>query len=158
MTPAEMIARMHDIHLPETSVVTEVADGWAVGPIAAAAGAVVLLLLARVRRRRTWRRQARAELVAIRRLARAGDTGRALRRLSVLTRRIVMRDESRAAPLTGEPWLRRLDARFDTDRFTAGEGRALASAPYQPNPQMADATLEELLRIIDAGLDRRRRR
>lgn len=134
---------LRDIHLPEPVSAWPPAPGWwllAVTLLAAAVTAVVL-----------WRRYKRRRAVpkaALRELARieadfAGhnDKRRLAEALSELLRRagLSLYPRRETAALTGERWLRWLDAHGGMDAFTREPGRALVRAPYQPDPDY-DAT------------------
>ncbi len=101
-------------------------------------------------RRHRWRRDARLQLVALRRSLRAGDPKAVAGELSQLIRRIAMARCGRAAcaGLTGSAWLAWLGAHdpqgFDWPR----EGRVLLTLPYAP--QGSEADRRSLRRLLAA--------
>lgn len=92
MTPDELLQDLRDIHLPEAPH-----EAWGLGfalePFAILAGVLVILTVLALRRRRLWRRQARARLREIEREAGPEEQWRGLLELLKQTGRRV-----RAAP------------------------------------------------------------
>jgi hypothetical protein len=111
------------------------APGWWL--LALVAVLVLLGLILWLRRR--WRaratiRVARRELTELRaRLRRDGDQAGFLRALNLLLRRFALTRFPRAevAALSGDDWLRFLDARGGGGAFTQGVGRVLGDGPYR---------------------------
>ena len=90
-----------------------------------------LLAWRRRARRRAWLDEALGELAAVDH----GEPGRARLAIATVLRRVMRhRHGSTVDALHGDAWLRRLDAEFGGDWFTAGEGRAFGDALYAPVP------------------------
>lgn len=51
--------------------------------------------------------------------------------LSTFLRRLALRNSNAPAALSGDAWLRYLDAQSESDEFTRGIGRVLIEAPYR---------------------------
>ncbi|MEO1458116.1 MAG: DUF4381 domain-containing protein [Pseudomonadota bacterium] len=119
---------------PPISLMPETA-AWAWLALAVAAGA--FLLWRRWQARRAARRYRGDALLA---LAAAGDDPAAI---ATVLRRTALTAFARAdvASLHGDAWLAFLDRAYGGTEFTAGAGRALATAPYRasaPVPGLAD--------------------
>ncbi|MCC6714232.1 MAG: DUF4381 domain-containing protein [Gammaproteobacteria bacterium] len=132
---------LHDIHLPPPVGWWPPAPGWwALG---------VLLLTALVWGTREWQKRRRSAAPShADTVAEVWRTWRGLQRtfadphavvdgvqqLSELMRRVALTLNARGdvAGLTGEKWLRFLDAPLGGTEFSNGPGRILASTPYQP--------------------------
>ncbi len=135
MAPQQLPLR--DIHLPDTLSWWPPAPGW-VGLAVLALTGVLLALWLRWRHQRrvcSVRYQGGMLLAGIRsRYASHGDRQRLLRELSAFMRRIAITVCARVevSALTGTDWLRFLDqADAGRQRFSSGEGRILATGPYQ---------------------------
>lgn len=153
MTAGEALP-LRDIHLPPAVAWWPPAPGWWILAGVLASAALGTLFWRAWRRRTALRREALAELAAIRqRYAADRDPHRAARSLSVLGRRLAkaLDPQGGSAALTGAAWLSRLDAWSGGDAFTAGSGRELAVAPYR-----ADATpdVEALCGVFERWLRR----
>jgi len=119
--------------------------------------ATVLLLMvvvasvwrfAHYRRVNRYRREALAELNAVRRSS-AADRSDLLARLSVLVRRTALAafPREQVAPLTGPAWLAFLDHSYGGKAFSKGVGRLLVSGPYRQIPP-DDAELQSLVDLV----------
>lgn len=141
----EPTLQLRDIHLPEPVGWWPPAPGWWLAPIILTLLMAGLVWLVRHWRRVTPIKLARQELDA---LAADPDASPAdkLRRLSILLRRVAltMYPRQEVAGLTGEDWLRWLDATLGAPRFSQGAGRLLAEAPYRPAPS---GDVDELLAL-----------
>jgi hypothetical protein len=87
------------------------------------------------RRVNRYRREALAELHALRRADRTGRPDM-LVRLSLLVRRTALAafPRQKIASLAGHAWLEFLDRSYGGNEFSQGVGRLLASGPYRPIP------------------------
>ncbi|MET4257199.1 hypothetical protein ABIC09_002135 [Bradyrhizobium sp. S3.12.5] len=106
------------------------------------------------RRGNRYRREAIAELTAIRR-ASPSARGELLTRLALLVRRTALAafPREQVAPLIGPAWLSFLDRSYGGDEFSQGIGRLLVSAPYrQISPD--DADLKSLVGLVRSWIGR----
>lgn len=127
-------AQLKDIHLPADPSVWPLAWGWwllIVALFLLLLGALVLML--RQQRQRRFRRSVVAMLHDIELPHGEQDTPRYLSEVSVLLRRVAVHSYPRmdVASLSGENWLRFLDEKGKTRRFTEGVGQALSDGPYR---------------------------
>lgn len=135
--PADPLAQLHDILLPD-------AIGW--WPLAPGWWALLILLLALVatvifyRRRKTlrnhYRQQALAELAALDALA--NEPAKLLQAYSVLLRRTALTAQPTQFPvdIKGDAWLAWLDQQCPETAggFLNGSGKALLTGPYEKTP------------------------
>jgi len=133
MNPAEIPIR--DLHLPQPVGWWPLAPGWWILTAIAVLGLAWLLVraLRRYRRGRA-RRFALRELKRLEARYERGDNIVTLsREMSELVRRAMLAYAPRAdvAGLTGDDWLRWLDAGLANPTFEAGPGRAIAELPYR---------------------------
>lgn len=146
---ADPLAGLRDYHLPDAPSWWLPAPGWWLLAV------LLLVLLAglawwwrRRRQRLAVAHSARHELSQLRaRLAHDGDTGAFVRDLSKLLRRFAIArfPAQRVAALSGEDWLRFLDAHGGNGRFVEGAGRQLLDAPYRQHAEVAAAELAALV-------------
>ncbi len=126
-----LFERLRDIQVPAGVSVWPLAPGWW----------LLLTLLSAVLvagsifwyRRRALRRAALKELAGIQDKYRRDHNSAALAMgISTLLRRVALAREPRSpvAGLCGDAWLAYLNRRGETDAFTRGAGRVLASLPY----------------------------
>jgi hypothetical protein len=101
----------------------------------------------RYRRANRYRREALAELARLERVGAA--PGELLARLALLLRRTALAafPREQVASLAGPAWLAFLDRTSSGRRFSEGDGRLLASAPYQ-QAQPDDAELRSLSVLV----------
>ncbi len=158
---ATLLELLRDIQLPAAVSWWPPAPGWWL----LLGVALLAWLIWRYEWYAGWRRSARATpalsapAAALEELARAraafagnGDAGALVASLSVLLRRVAMGVASRgeAAALTGEPWLKWLDAQVEGEAFSAGPGRVLADAPYRAAADVAaEVDGDALLRVCE---------
>ncbi|WP_457675487.1 DUF4381 domain-containing protein [Thiolapillus sp.] len=154
----DLLARMRDIH----ELNMNQASWWPPAPGWWLVGAAVILLLVLLwwglrnlmaYPPGTWHRDARNQLLALRRLSRQLAPEQGMRELSELMRRIAVTRLGReqAAGLVDEEWLCWLEAR-DPEGFPWTEqGQPLVKIPYAP-PGRYPVTREELLNLIQAAL------
>jgi hypothetical protein len=158
------LADLHDIHLPLEPSWWPPAPGWwlLTGLVLVLSG-LLMRWLWQQRQRQAWRREALAELARLRLALQAGemDDGAVLQALSILLRRLLLsrRPREQVAGLHAEAWLRLLDEELRADDwFSRGEGRLLATAPYQATADPRAAALIDrlahLLRHMPAGRGR----
>lgn len=133
MNPAEIPIR--DLHLPEPVGWWPLAPGWWILIAIAVLGLAWLLMRALRRHRRgRARRFALRELKRIEARYERGDNVVTLsREMSELVRRAMLAYAPRTdvAGLTGDDWLRWLDAGLANPTFEVGPGRAIAELPYR---------------------------
>ena len=96
---------------------------------------------------------ARDEMAALRRrFDETRDVYELVSSLSVLLRRVALEffPREEVAALTGEPWLKWLDQRIQSDVFSTGIGQVLVDAPYR-SPEQVSATVngEALLKVCE---------
>lgn len=125
--------------MPPVSMMPQT-QGW----IVVAAIAVMGLILA-LRRVLRWRRATAYRRAALRALDHAGDDPVAI---SAILKRaaLVVYPRDRVAPLSGDDWLRFLDATGGETGFLTGPGRVLAEAAYRSGGAGADPALTTLAR------------
>jgi hypothetical protein len=133
---------LRDIHLPAPIGWWPLAPGWWIlaGVLAGIllVGLSVRWWLRRTRLRRSARRRLQ-EIVAA--YVAHQDKGRLTRELSVLCRQVALQffGTPEIATVTGAAWLARLDTTSDQHFFSAGPGRILAEAPYNPAANTFDS-------------------
>ena len=132
MTPADPLAALRDIHVPDPPGFWPPAPGWiAIACLVTAAVVAAAVIAVRRWRAERFRRDALARLRSLRVRHRAGapDTEIAME-LSVLVRRVALARSSRAevASLTGERWLAWLESTLPG--IGASARTALLEAPY----------------------------
>ncbi len=158
----DLLERLRDIHEAPPPSWWPPAAGWWLVLAGAAALLFLLWLLVRSLRRYppgTWHRDARNQLLALRRLTGQLAPEQGLRELSELLRRIAVAHAGReqAAGRAGEAWLAWLEEQ-DPEGFPwRREGRVLVTCTYAP-PGKCPVSREQLLRLIDAALLWARRR
>jgi hypothetical protein len=115
------------------------------------------LAIAWYRRRRGPRDAALRELARLRRGA--GSPAQRLGALNALLKRyaLVCWPRQQVAGLSGEAWLRFLDAHGGGGQFLHGPGRVLADAPYAPGAELEPAVFDLARRWIKANRPRRGR-
>ena len=134
---------LRDLHLPDAISWWPLAPGWwMLLGLLIVLGLVVWLLM-RFYRKRRLRRAAFAELKGIQAIYRdTNDSLEFVRRISVLLRRVALsfRSRKQVAGLSGEEWLEFLDQGVAGSEqhggFTAGVGRVLIEAPYNPRAEV----------------------
>ncbi|MCG3202499.1 MAG: hypothetical protein NFCOHLIN_02382 [Gammaproteobacteria bacterium] len=153
---------LRDLHLPPPVGWWPPAPGWWVLAALALTAVVLGVLAWRSRRRRRVPRH--ADMVA-----EVWRTWRDLRstladphamtdgvqQLSALVRRVALTLHARGevAGLSGEEWLRFLDAPLGGTEFSNGPGRILASAPYQSGlGRMAPGEVERCMQLCERWL------
>jgi hypothetical protein len=138
MTPPatpDALADLRGYHLPEAVSWWPPAPGWwLLGALLLLATVILVLALRRRRRRRAALRAALGELERLGGVHAGSDPAARARRLSQLLRRYALARYPRheVAGLTGEDWLRFLDAHGGGQAFTHGAGRLLSEVPYRP--------------------------
>ena len=147
---------LHDIVLPEpVSLMPQTPAWWVV------LGLVAVLLgwwiYAAVRRHRAnrYRRLAVARLADIERPL---PDSAALGKLPVLVKRtaLAFRPRGEVAALSGEPWLRFLDASYGGEGFTRGPGRLLPTLAYARPGEVSDEDSRQLIQLIRRWIRRHR--
>ena len=152
----ELLARLRDIHDLDPPGWWPPAIGWWLVAAGMVALGVLLFLLIRSLRRYppgSWHRDARNQLLALRRLLPQLAPEQAMRELSELMRRIAVARLGReqAAGLTGDDWLAWLEEQ-DPEGFPwRQEGRALIEVPYAP-PGHRPVSRAQVERLIQAAL------
>ena len=155
MTPEEILQDLRDIHLPEQAA-DMVGGGLVLWPAALVLAALVLAAWLVWRRRSAWRREIIRHLDAIERDADRGGVLEGWTALAILLRRVAMKLHGRrdVAGLIGDDWLERLDHLFQTDVFSKGPGRGVATFPYSAAGENDDDALgraaDQLSVTIDA--------
>lgn len=143
------LARLRDIHLPQPVSPWPPAPGWWI--LAALLTAVVLYGLWRGwrhRRANRYRRLALAQLAGID--PQLQDETRYLQAINQLLKQTALAAPKPppVAALSGESWLRFLDASGDTSAFSDGPGQWLLTGPYAAAPP-ASAQPRQLQQLHD---------
>lgn len=147
MDPAQgdPLSQLRDIHVPEHITTWPPAPGWwLLAALAVIAIGAAIWWLHRRWRGNRYRREALAELEALRHdFDRTQVTHDYLERFSALLKRVALTHYPResVANLTGERWVEFLDRTTGTTEFSMGVGQVLVSGPYEAAP---DADIERL--------------
>lgn len=146
---ADPLAALRDTHMPEPTQWDALADAamaFAAGLLVALA--VVMLVRALMRRRKSRREAALAELEATRRLA---GKDRLIAQANLL-RRLASQMPAPSGDASALHWTARIDRETGTDFFTAGDGAALREALYRReveiDPERIDRQLVLLLQTV----------
>ncbi|PID46406.1 MAG: hypothetical protein CSB47_04375 [Proteobacteria bacterium] len=145
MNPVE---ELRDIHLPSEVSWWPLAPGWW-GLMLVALLCLFLLF--------KWLRHVQKKKQTIAMIMNALDELEAeenlddkawLEKMSTLLRRVAINQHGRqvAAGLVGQDWLAYLDNSGKTEQFSKGEGKVLASSPYQPSAAFDRKALSVLVR------------
>jgi len=147
MNPADPLAQLRDIHLPEPVSWWPPAPGWWIVLLLSLAAVVLVISYLR----KYWL-QRRYRRVALRELGNFSfndnnNNQALLEEMTVLLRRVAIQTYGRekVAPLTGESWLAFLDSTGKTDQFTLGAAKVLAAGLYQSS---VEADMEQVLLIV----------
>ena len=146
---ADPVAGLIDIPLPrEVSLWPQTWEARLATALLLVAIVTSVWRFARYRRVNRYRREALAELNAVRRSS-ADDRSDRLARLSMLVRRTALAafPREQVAPLTGPAWLAFLDRRYGGQEFSKGVGRLLVNGPYRQIPP-DDAELQSLVDLV----------
>ena len=155
----DLLARMRDIHELKMDQVSwwPPAIGWWL--LAAAVLGLLVLLWWGFRNLRayppgTWHRDARNQLLALKKLSRQLTPEQSLRELSELLRRIAVTRLGReqAAGLTGEDWLAWLQQQDPASFAWQEKATVLITVPYAP-PGYASVSQEQVIKLINTALN-----
>ena len=147
-TQTDPLAQLRDIHLPPPPEMWPPAPGWWV----LAFFGVVLAVVGLVWIYRWWsgnryRREGLEQLDSLLRSYRNTQDGTVyITGYSALLKRVALSRYPReqVASLTGEAWVQFLDRAASTNEFSMGNGQALISGSYTPEP---DVDVEELHKL-----------
>jgi hypothetical protein len=157
MNPTDPLSQLRDIHLPDPITWWPPAIGWWIVTlilIVAIAGSIYWVW--RRYQRLAYKREALKHMESVRaRYLSHRDDAQLLSELSALLKRISITRYGREeiAGLTGSPWLEFLDRTGNTQEFTDGSGRALASERFNPAPKV-DST--ELMNIAQQWITKQK--
>ena len=145
--------QLRDIHVAADPSWWPPAPGWWL-----LAMVLILMLMAGWRASRNWRARRRLRRAALSELdgvhaqwAANQQAGMLLAAVSVLLRRVARAHAPHVVALSGEEWLSWLDQLSSSDAFTHGDGRILASGPFQAAPEFDP---DALLRCVRTALSR----
>ena len=140
----EMLEGLRDVILPATPSFWPPAVGWWIVMLIVVALCVLTAWL--LRKRSRYKSQLSIVRQADEILNRTPHD--AVRNLSVLVRKVAITKFPRreVAGLTGDEWLRFLDRSGNTDQFTQGVGRLLATMPYSSEAEFDVDSLHRLCR------------
>lgn len=155
MNPADPLAQLRDIHLPEAVSWWPPAPGWWVVSLIALAAVVTGILY--TKKRYLQNRYRKAALRELENIFKNGkDQQQAqLEEMSILLRRTAIQAYGREniAPLFGDKWLDFLDNSGKTDQFSNGPAKVLGYGLYQTT---AEADLNQVMRIIQSWIKEHR--
>jgi hypothetical protein len=154
---SDALAALQVAPLPPPVPYTPQTWGWAVvGLLVVVFAAWLVGRAVRRHRAQRYRREALRELERLE-AALHDEAGRsaALAALPALAKRVALAaaPRSQVAGLSGEPWLRWLDASGGEGRFTRGPGRLLATLAYAPGAP-ADADVSALVALLRTWIRR----
>jgi Domain of unknown function (DUF4381) len=137
---------LRDIHVPPPPSWWPPAPGWwIVAILSCALIAFVSLYLYKKMQRRRRRLALLSEFE--REVAETTDDLIVLASaLSAFLRRVALKNSPSAAALSGEEWLRHLDASSESNEFTGGIGRVLIEAPFRAASSFDASALTALVR------------
>jgi hypothetical protein len=142
MDRTDGLASLRDLHMPPAP------EAGAAGPalVALALFSLAMFMLIAWRVWQRWHGWRGATISAIGRID-TSDAPVALAEMASILRRAALgRRGGGPAGLTGDDWLRHLDALFATRFFTTGDGRAFGDALYRPtSPDLDAANLRDRL-------------
>lgn len=130
------LSQLHDIQLPEPITWWPLAFGWY---LLIASVFLIIFIVWKVWSRPV-KRHLKREAVALLTDADFAGVSRLLRRIAVY-----QYPRKEVAGLNGDAWLAFLDKTGKTDAFTAGVGRKLVTAPYEPVPDEVDDALVKVV-------------
>lgn len=140
--------QLRDIHLPDSVHWWPLAIGWWL--VASFLLAVIVFFVWRLKRSKKQRRLVNHAMQSLDALEADTELGEQewLQALSALLRRIVINLHGRkaAAGLVGNQWLEYLDQHTKNKGFSEGEGRLLATHPYQAGASYDRKALSQLVR------------
>ncbi len=137
MNPADPLAELRDIHLPEPVSWWPPAPGWWLVGLATLAGLAGLIFF--LRRRFAQNRYRRIALKKLSLLEKhTSEKGVVLEEISAILRRAAIQAYGRekVAPLAGDAWLAFLDTTGRTSDFGSGAGRVLGTDLYRPKVEV----------------------
>jgi len=147
MNPADPLAQLRDIHLPEPVSWWPPAPGWWVALLLSLAAIFfVVYYLRKYWLQRRYRRVALLELGNFS-LNDERNNQVLLEEISALLRRVALQAYGRekVAPLTGESWLAFLDNTGKTEQFSSGAAKVLGAGLYQSS---VEADMEQVMLIV----------
>ncbi len=152
----DLLTRMRDIHELDPVSWWPPAVGWWLSGIAALlvlTGMVWLLRNLRAYPPGTWHRDARNQLLALKKLSRTMSPEQSLHELSELLRRIAVTRLGReqAAGLSGEQWLLWLEQNDPRHFAWRQQAQILITAPYAP-PGQFQVDQQQVNTLIQAAL------
>jgi Domain of unknown function (DUF4381) len=148
-TTGDPVAGLVDIPLPrEVGLWPQTWEARSASVLLSLALVAALWMFVRHRRSNRYRREALAELEAVRKSS-ADNRSNLLARLSVLVRRTALAafPRGQVAPLSGPAWLAFLDRSYGGHEFSNGVGRLLAGGPYRKIAP-GEAELHSLLSLV----------
>lgn len=146
--PADPLAELRDIHMPQFLDVWPPAVGWWL-VVALVAGLLIYgcYLLFRLWRLNRYRREAMTELKQLHVDYQShGDDARYIAEFQALLKRVALTHFHRedVARLTGESWVAFLDRTSLSQEFSMGKGQTLIDANYLPEPEADIGALHDL--------------
>lgn len=155
MNSEQILAQLRDVHAPGTLSWWPLAPGWFGLAILGLILFACFIYLYKKRQQKVYRRQ--TTLQHLQKLRHLDEEHYPLvyQELSTLLRRIALltHDRTQVAHLTGEEWLKFLDAQCQTQVFSQDIGRLLLSAPYFPGNETLASPMP-LLDITEAWIKR----
>ena len=155
----DLISRMRDIHELNMAQVSWWPPAWGWWLLAAGVIAAVILAWWAIRNLRayppgTWHRDARNQLLALKKLSRQLTPEQSMRELSELLRRIAVTRLGReqAAGLSGKEWLQWLQQQDPENFLWEEKAQALITTPYAP-PGYSLVSEEQVMLLISSALN-----
>jgi len=153
MNPADPLAGLNPIHLPEHITHWPPAYGWWLLTALIIASIVGLIwFVLRHKKRKRFKVEALQHLALLQtEFKQHQDPYTALTNISTLLKRVCITQHGRneVAGLTGNGWLKFLDKTGATQAFTQGPGRALIDDLYKPN---IDAPIDQLFKLTHSWI------
>jgi hypothetical protein len=152
-TPNATELALRDIHLPESIDWWPPAIGWWMLLIVLPPLFFFIYWLLKRLTRQTALKSGKKHLLALKQNQDLNNFEK-LKEISVLLRRISIShfSRTRAARLTGQPWLKFLDQTMPDKPFSEGIGQLLLTGPYQINPAN-NLDIEALISLCETWLE-----
>lgn len=153
MQPADPLAQLHDIVLPQAVGWWPLAWGWWVLlALLTSFAALVIFYRQRDKKRQHYRLAARNELDnLLRKYQQDKNAANYLQQLSILLRRSAISAQPHTFPVDvkGEAWLQWLDNNCPETKegFSIGSGRALLTGPYEAHPDIDVNAVHALVKL-----------